>query len=78
MEGKASLLSILLCEKDLNGSLKQLSGSDLSKVPNDELEMYLLHVKKTNLDLSRTSLTSSQISTVRLNAFHRHIDKGQL
>ena len=59
-----SLLSLILNEKDPNGNVKQLCGSDLSKISESELKDYLLNVRRTNLDLSRTRLTRRQLLTV--------------
>ena len=61
-----SLLSLILKEKDPNGNVRQLCGSDLSKISESELEDYLLNVRRTNLDLSRTRLTQRQLRTVTL------------
>ena len=66
-----SLLSLILKEKDPNGNVRQLCGSDLSKISDSELEDYLLNVRRTNLDLSRTRLTRRQLRTVRLETISR-------
>ena len=58
--------SEILKEKDPNGNVRQLCGSDLSKISESELEDYLLNVRRTNLDLSRTRLTQRQLRTVTL------------
>ena len=66
-----SLLSLILKEKDPNGNVRQLCGSDLSKISESELEDYLLNVRRTNLDLSRTRLTRRQLRTVTLETIWR-------